>query len=70
MKTVKTTAEYTIFQRKDDRYAVRNNKRKAINGDAKVEILIKEGLMTKPEPKPAEPEAAEESAEGEASSES
>lgn len=70
MKPVKKTAEYTIFQRKDERYAVRANDRKWINGAAKVEILLKEGLMKKPEPKPAEPEApAEESADGEASSE-
>jgi len=68
MKTVKKTAEYTIFQRRDERYAVQGPRRAWINGDDKVAILTKEGLMKKPEPKPAEPEAAEETeaSEGEA----
>lgn len=65
MKVVKKTAEYTVFLRNDKRHAVRGTNRKWINGDDKVEILIKEGLMKKPEPKPAEPEAAEETAEAE-----
>jgi len=69
MKTVKTTAEYTIFQRRDERYAVQSADKTSINGDAKVAILQAEGLMKKPEPKPAEPEATEESAEGEAAGE-
>tara|TARA_R110000868_G_scaffold41417_1_gene141636 strand:- start:170 stop:382 length:213 start_codon:yes stop_codon:yes gene_type:complete len=62
MKTVKTTAEYTIFQRNDERYAVRGAGQKWINGDDKVEILIKEGLRKAPEPK-AEPVAEEPAAE-------
>lgn len=63
MKTVKQTAEYTIFKRKDGRHAIRGNNRKWINGDAKVEILYAEALLKKPEPKaeaPAEEEAASE----------
>ncbi|PCK06175.1 MAG: hypothetical protein COA42_17490 [Alteromonadaceae bacterium] len=66
MKTVKVTAEYTIFMRKDNRYAIQANG-KWINADAKVEILKKEGLVKAPEPKPAEPaaeEASEEKTEG------
>lgn len=62
MKVIKQTAEYTIFQRRDERFAVRSADRKWINGDAKVEILIKEELRKKPEPKaeaPAEEAAAE-----------
>ena len=62
MKTVKTTAEYTVFQRNDERYAVRGANRKWINGDDKVEILVKEGLRKAPEPK-AEPVAEEPAAE-------
>lgn len=70
MKTVKKTAEYTIFQRKDERYAVLGGGHQWINGDAKVAILLNEGLMKKPEPKPVvEEPAAEEAAEGEASAE-
>ncbi|WP_075186324.1 hypothetical protein [Teredinibacter haidensis] len=67
MKQVKKTAEYTIFQRNDERYAVRGTNRSWINGDDKVAILQKEGLMKKAEPKPAEPEAV--AAEGEAAAE-
>jgi hypothetical protein len=57
MKTVKTTAEYTVFKRADGRHAVKGKDKKFINGDEKVKILIAEGLLTAPEPKPAEPEA-------------
>lgn len=63
MKPVKKTAEYTIYERNDKRYAVRGANRKWINGDDKVAILYKEELLKKPEPKPEEPAAAEESAE-------
>lgn len=60
MKTVKKTADYTVMQRGDGRYAVRGDN-KWINGEAKVELLVKEGLLTRPEPKPAPaPEEADE----------
>ena len=63
MKTVKRTAEYTVFQRGDSRYAVRGKDKKWINGEAKVEILVKEGLIQKPRPKAQpEPEAEPETA--------
>ena len=62
MKVVKTTAEYTVFQRGDGRYAVRAKGRTWINGEDKVEILYNEGLLKKPEPK-AEPEPEEAPAE-------
>lgn len=52
MKTVKKTAEYTIFLRNDKRHAVRGANRTWINGDDKVAILQKENLVKKPEPKP------------------
>lgn len=52
MKTVKKTAEYTIFQRNDDRYAVRGEGRKWINGEDKVAILKKEKLLKTPKAKP------------------
>jgi hypothetical protein len=61
MKTVKKTAEYTILQRRDNRYAVRGADNKWINGEAKVEILTKEGLVKEPPRKAApEPEAESE----------
>lgn len=59
MKTVKTTAEYTILQRNDGRHSVRGKQRKWIHGDDKVAILQKEGLVKKFEPKAKpEPETA------------
>ncbi|MGH1485733.1 MAG: hypothetical protein ACRBCI_05880 [Cellvibrionaceae bacterium] len=63
MQTTKKTAEYTVFKRADGRYAVKGNDKKFINGEDKVKILIAEGLLTAPSPKPAEPEAAEEASE-------
>ena len=45
MKVVKKTSEYTIYQRRDNRYAIVNTKKKAINGDDKVKILADEGLL-------------------------
>jgi len=61
MQLEKKTATHKIFKRKDDRFAVVDKKGKAVNGDEKVELLIAEGLMTKPEPKAEpEPEATEE----------
>lgn len=65
MKTVKQTAEYTIQQRRDGRYAVRGKDQKWINGDAKVEILVKEGLVKQDAPKP-KPQAETEAGEPEA----
>lgn len=60
MKLVKKTAEYAVFQRRDGRHAVRGADKRLINGDAKVEILYKEALLKKPEPKAEPVEAAEE----------
>ena len=65
MKLVKKTAEYSIYQRGDKRYAVQDAKKKAVNGDEKVSILLAEGLLKVAAPaKPEEPaaEAADETA--------
>ena len=66
MKLVKKTEDYSIFKRSDDRYAVQDGNRNAVNGDEKVRILVEEGLITAavaaaPEEAPAE--EAEEAAE-------
>ena len=68
MKLVKKTKDYSIFQKRSERYAVRNSDRQWVLGEDKLTILLKEGLMKKPEPKPVEEEPAQESeaAEGEA----
>lgn len=52
MKLIKKTPEYSIFQRGDERYAVKDAKRKAVNGEEKVSILTAEGLVKAPAPKP------------------
>jgi hypothetical protein len=64
MKLVKKTAEYSIYQRGDERYAVKDAAKKPVNGDEKVRILLAEGLIKVTEPSaPAEPEAEESDAE-------
>ena len=62
MQTVKKTAEYKIFKRGDERYAVKNANGQPINGDEKVAILQAEKLLVAPEkkPEPVEEPAAEE----------
>lgn len=70
MKLVKKTAEYSVYERRDGRFAVTAKNGKMINGDAKVEILVKEKLRKAPAPKPVEEEVpAEEVATEEAPAE-
>ena len=73
MKVIKRTDEYTIFQRGDNRYAIKDAARKWINGSAKVAILLEHELIDAILPKePSEAEAsseAEEQSEAQASSE-
>ena len=65
MKLVKKTAEYSIFKRGDDRYAVKDANKQSVNAEEKVRILLAEGLISAA--LPAEPEeAAEETSAGEA----
>jgi len=66
MKLVKKTAEYSIYERRDGRFAVAAKNGKMINGDDKVEILVKEKLRKAPAPKPVEEAPAEEVATEEA----
>lgn len=68
MKLVKKTAEYSIYQRGDERYAVKDANKKAVNGDEKVRILVEEELLkvAVPAEKPVVEEAAEEAPEAEA----
>ena len=66
MKVIKKTESYTIYQRGDERYAVKDANKKPVNGDEKVRILVEEGLLKVALPAEPEPEAAEEeAAEGE-----
>ncbi len=71
MKLVKKTDEYSIYLRGDERYAVEDARKKPVNGDDKVRILVAEGLLKVAAPakveEPVTEEApAEESAEAEA----
>ncbi len=59
MEIVKETEEYQIVKKRSGRYGVRKRDRSWITGDAKVEILVTEGLIKLTEPtKQAEPEEA------------
>ena len=74
MKLVKKTDEYSIYQRGDDRYAVKDANKNAVNGDEKVRILVaaelvKVTLPAAPEEPAAEEAAVEDTAEVEAAAE-
>ena len=71
MKAIIKNREYTIFRKSNNRFAVRNAKRKWLNGDDKVALLIKHELVSAPKPKAPEPEPeqAEEAATEEAPAE-
>lgn len=61
LKLVKKTAEHKIYKRGDERYAVRDASGKPVNGEAKVAVLLAEGLIKVTEPSaPAEEPVAEE----------
>ena len=65
MKLIKSTDQYSIFQRRDGRYAIKNNVKKYINGEDKVAILMEHDLLKITSPPVAEPEPVEEVAEEE-----
>jgi len=67
MKLTKKSAEYSVFQRRDGRYAVKGTNGNWINGDEKVEILYTEELLKRPEPKAEEPAEEAEATEAEES---
>ena len=77
MKLVTRTDDYTIYQRRDSRYAVQGANKAPISGDEKVAILLKHELVKAPEVKQPAPEpeeaqeaeAAEEATEAEAPAE-
>ncbi len=70
MKLVKKTDDYTIYQRRDGRHAVKDASKASVNGDEKARILTEEGLIAAPKvaaPEESAPEApAEDAAESEA----
>jgi hypothetical protein len=62
VKVIAKTDEYTIYQKRNERYAVRDARRAWINGDAKVAILREHKLIEIPAPKAPAPEPAEDAA--------
>ena len=63
MKVIAKTDEYTIFQKRSERYAVKNSAKRWINGDEKVAILLEHKLIKAAPVKAPEPEVVEEAAE-------
>lgn len=51
MKIVKKTAEHTIYERRDGRFAVKTSKGQPVNAEEKVAILSAAGYLKAPEPK-------------------
>ena len=71
MKLVKKTAEYSIYKRSDERYAVKDANKNAVNGEEKARILLAEDLIkvTLPAKPVVEESPAEEAAVAEAPAE-
>ena len=57
MKTIKKTAEYTIYQKRNNRYAVKGANANWLNGEEKVAILLAENLIKLTQPSTPEVEA-------------
>ena len=51
MKVKIETDEYTIYERRDGRFAVKDSDDKSINETQKIEILLKHELIVAPPPK-------------------
>ena len=66
MKVVVTNDEYTIYRRRDGRYAVEGADKRPINGDEKITILLANELISVAPPAAPKEEAAPEEEEAEA----
>ncbi len=62
MQQVKKTADYTIYEKKSGRYAIKGKDKQWLHGEDKTRILTAEQLVKLPEPKAAVPESAPEAA--------
>lgn len=60
MKVIAKTDEYTIYQKRNERYGVKDANRAWVNGDAKVAILREHKLIAEPAVKAPAPEPAAE----------
>lgn len=59
MKSIKKTAEYTIYQKRNNRYAVKSANGQWLNGDDKVTVLVAESLIKLSAAAPVEAPAEE-----------
>jgi uncharacterized protein YpmB len=57
MQQVKTTDDYTVFQKKSGRYAVQGKDKKWLHGEDKVRVLVGEALVKVLTPKAPAAEA-------------
>ncbi len=57
MKKLKTTSDHTIYEKRSGRYAVKDRKKRWVQGDDKVAVLRSQGLLKTPEPKAPAAEA-------------
>lgn len=65
MKLVKTEGEFSIFQKRSNRYAVKNKQKNIVSGLEKAKILSKAGLIKWIEPVAKKEEAPTEEAQTE-----
>ena len=63
MKVIAKTDEYTIYQKRSERYAIMDSSKSWVNGDAKITILLEHKLISAPAVKAPEPEPEPEVAE-------
>ena len=70
MKIIKKTDEYSIFKKRNDRYAIKDSNGKWLNAEKKVAILKDEELIKLSESAKPEPEEINEAEEAEATEES
>lgn len=61
MKLIKKTDDYTIYQKRSQRYAIKDKQKKWLNGEEKVKILMNEELLKPVAAKPKQEPAAEQS---------
>jgi len=60
MQQVKKTADYTIYQKKSGRYAVKGKDKQWVHAEDKTRILNAEQLIKPPEPKAPVPQSESE----------
>lgn len=63
MKVIAKTDEYTIYQKRSERYAIKDASHAWINGDQKTTILLEHKLIEAAAVKAPEPEVVEEAVE-------